>query len=40
MSAIFNQASEVTSVGDVPLVMPSRELNLEPEWQAKQKFLL
>jgi pimeloyl-ACP methyl ester carboxylesterase len=40
MPASLTQASEVTSFGDLPLVVLSRGLNLETKWQAKQKLLL
>ena len=40
MSASLKQAGEVTSFGNLPLVVLSRGLNLEEKWQAKQKLLL
>ncbi len=40
MPASFHQAGAVTSFGDLPLIVLSRGLNLDPKWQAMQAELL
>jgi pimeloyl-ACP methyl ester carboxylesterase len=40
MPASLDQASAVKTLGDVPLIVLSRGLDLEPEWQKSQAELL